>query len=468
MYESDELSDYVLDSTALIDTTPSTTVFALQDGDYSEDTIDTVVAAIESSTNDLARLYSQIVALESVGADATDGFRRDSLLAGKRLRLDICRRNRINPGFFSSESVGYRENLILAIEEEVNEEKGIFKKIIDAIVNGFKWLWEKITSIFSKKAEEKDMKSLKEEIERLKGLQSKGESGVRSPADDDAFSEENIAELFGFLGKTVSAENIKANYVSFAGEQGQIKSLLDAVTATYSIMVDQAQNMTTIGDVGDKYYGSNAIGMAFQFSNLTTTIQKLPRTSAEDNSTYLGNEATAKPKYGEYVPGENRKFAGFLKGAMLVFSAIKPQGAITMLYSGKFYTPSPSAKAEKVNCCNISEAIEILQAVLKAEELNFAQMKDIANATKTKGAEAEKLGAALNNVVANAKTDEEKKLCEGHIKMINFGASLIGAMALSLSSGVSAAESTNAGMRTYVGKCISKVEVKKEKTEDKE
>lgn len=93
--------------------------------------------------------------------------------------------------------------LIVALEEESSSSKGILTKIIDAVVNAFKWLWDKITGFFSKPKDESEKRNY---VDELKTLIESGDELTETLVIENKM----ITNGFSYVGKALSVGQIEA------------------------------------------------------------------------------------------------------------------------------------------------------------------------------------------------------------------------------------------------------------------
>lgn len=135
------------------------TIDSVAEGQLTDnDSIDDVVLAIEHAAKVYERVNRMVVSLEEAKALPIKSQRQILAISTPTLRGIYANygmdEERWKP-VYTLESSMSQENLIVALEEEEKDAKGFLTRIIDAITNAFKWLWEKITSLFSSGETEK-------------------------------------------------------------------------------------------------------------------------------------------------------------------------------------------------------------------------------------------------------------------------------------------------------------------------
>ena len=177
---------------------------------FGED-LQLVMESISQVNVEIDTMFRQVAVLESAKNIANLIDRRSVLRAAQLHRESLTRYYDYDDSVFTKvmavESVS-NENLVFALEEEAEAQKGIISRMIDAVKKAFAWLWEKITSIFkgtekpedSKKAAEDLMKKLEDAIAK------KDEIPPNTVISDDKFG-----KPFAGLGETVDIPKVLAS-----------------------------------------------------------------------------------------------------------------------------------------------------------------------------------------------------------------------------------------------------------------
>lgn len=208
MYEIGDTGqgDYVIEPTVPgFNEEDALTVIDLQDIDLERGSLDDVAVALETAMNDLCTMVDFRMKLCTEQAKASP----EILNAARAARQRFEKRYRVRSGFVV-ESI-HHSNLVMALEEEAQEENGIFMRMIKAIGNAFKWLWEKVTEfLFGKKKFGDEAEDEKKE-KKLRGAVEKFEKRIDEggkPVGPKVVGSDSLRGLFGFAGSTVGVEKI--------------------------------------------------------------------------------------------------------------------------------------------------------------------------------------------------------------------------------------------------------------------
>ena len=162
MYQiTEEQGDFDLAVTGVA-TTPVAIDQALSSPITEKDGVETVATYLSGAIDDVQALNLSMTLVQEAYKEGATAKSLQRLQAATLLRRSLCRKHGISmTPFLVVESLANKEGLIIALEEEAVQQKNIFRRIWDSIMNAFKWLWEKLTSLFSKKpTPEEDKKAL--------------------------------------------------------------------------------------------------------------------------------------------------------------------------------------------------------------------------------------------------------------------------------------------------------------------
>lgn len=222
MYFPEEtISDYAVDELPADVEVVKEDVIVLQDFDLERSDIDAVVSEINQSVNDAETLSKNALLIQ----EAIQNKRDDKVLLKRsiELRRSLERRYGGSCSIYATEAIVNGTDVVFALENEEGNQKNLFMRIIDKIVNAFKWLWKKITEIFSKKKGEdidetaEDARKKAQEVESLPD-----EVKNKSPENIVA---KGLITSYGYLGKDVKMEDI----VSAVEAQGKLQPKLKAI-----------------------------------------------------------------------------------------------------------------------------------------------------------------------------------------------------------------------------------------------
>ena len=154
------------------------------------------------------------------------------LAAARATRLDLG--HRYGPvTVHAMETVLEGSSTVIAIEEEVQKERGLFRKIWDKICAAFSWLWKKLTGLFATgKDPDKANDKAKDEIAILKKLV---EDGIDIQKAE--FELLGIKNAFGHLGNPIAMRAVADHLKAMVSHLRALESLATALETTFVDMV---------------------------------------------------------------------------------------------------------------------------------------------------------------------------------------------------------------------------------------
>lgn len=148
-------------------------VFALQDAEFEHESTEGLIEHIDQAGDDMVNvLETHAMVMESIGSN-NKAQMTAALAKARGLRRHLSSRYGSHGCSLPVvESIHAPVATVFALEEEAEEEVGFLRRIFRSIANAFKWLWEKLTGVFSrgkKKDEQLEEKSGKvaEEVRNL-------------------------------------------------------------------------------------------------------------------------------------------------------------------------------------------------------------------------------------------------------------------------------------------------------------
>lgn len=175
---------------------------------YDGWTTEAVVEAIDYGLETLVEFQEKLIALESAKT-ASPVFQRRVLALSRQHRQAAIGLFKIKGALASvvaTESIDQPHSLILALEAEENDSKGIIAKLIDAVVSAFKWLWEKLSGLFSKSEKEE------EAVKAVQATSDRFEEAIKAGNTFEAgavLTAGRYAKAFGHLGTSVTLGTIE-------------------------------------------------------------------------------------------------------------------------------------------------------------------------------------------------------------------------------------------------------------------
>lgn len=207
------------------------------------DDLQLAMESISEAGREIDSMFYQVGVLESAITNSNDSVRRSVLKVAQLHRESVTRYYQYDDSVFTKvmavESVS-NENLVFALEEEAEAQKGIISRMIDAVKKAFAWLWEKITSIFKSTEKPEDSKKAAEEL--MKSLESAIAKKDEIPPNT-VISDDKFGKPFAGLGETVDIPKVLAS-LDVQKTGGEIvKGLVTDITDHLSKAKDMVDKM---------------------------------------------------------------------------------------------------------------------------------------------------------------------------------------------------------------------------------
>lgn len=175
------------------------------------DDLQLAIESISQVSGEIDSMFRQVAVLEAAKNATNIVDRRSVLKAAQLHRESLTRYYNYEDSVFTKvmavESVS-NENLVFALEEEAEAQKGIISRMIDAVKKAFVWLWEKITSIFKSTEKPEDSKKAAEEL--MKKLEDAIAKKDEIPANA-VISDDTHGKAFAGLGETIDIPKVVAS-----------------------------------------------------------------------------------------------------------------------------------------------------------------------------------------------------------------------------------------------------------------
>lgn len=246
----EEVPDYAPEGVVKDMTIENENVLILQDRDFEEMDEEAVGTYIEESFKDLEKMTEINALVTEALQDATKAtpwlFRR-----AVEVRSEVSRRH---GGVIATEAIYTPSGAVLAFEEEDKKELSLIGRIVESIVNAFKWLWKKITSVFSSKDPEEKEAGLEEAADKAEKAEEAGvEAGTVSEmskpdtgdkeldkANEDVIKkrEDKIKKFNSLLGRIdppMEAAKITAYYKKLESEIQKIEAFFTTAVNSYNL-----------------------------------------------------------------------------------------------------------------------------------------------------------------------------------------------------------------------------------------
>lgn len=232
--------------------------FIENDEPVAYDSEDDAIKGIEFALENVETLQRTIACLEAARHSST----LDSKDTIRSLSLASITRESIASiygvqGYVASsvclESASH--NLIFAIEEESEKSKNLLERIIDSIVKAWRWLVDKVTSIFKKDSgdsgsssnkAEKNVEESSEKIKKIEKLVADGKAITFS----DAFTEK-YSKAFLHIGTSVTLSQLKSDVAEHAVYAEHIVRALDQLLTKTDQMKTLAESFNKDSDTAE-------------------------------------------------------------------------------------------------------------------------------------------------------------------------------------------------------------------------
>lgn len=257
--------------------------------DVFGDDLQLVMESITQVNEEINGMFRQVAVLEAAKNATSLTDRRSVLKAAQLHRESLTRYYEYDDSVFTKvmavESVS-NENLVFALEEEAEAQKGIISRMIDAVKKAFAWLWEKITSIFKSTEKPEDSKKAAEDL--MKKLEDAIAKKDEIPANT-VISDDKYGKAFAGLGETIDIPKVVASLdVQKTGGE-IIKGLVTDITDHLSKAKDMVDKMGVGGKDPTEVYTefcNNVIGSISKHikDNLKPEQVDLYRFSSNDDN----------------------------------------------------------------------------------------------------------------------------------------------------------------------------------------
>lgn len=211
--------------------------------DVFGDDLQLVMESITQVNEEIDGMFRQVAVLEAAKNATSLTDRRSVLKAAQLHRESLTHYYEYDDSVFTKvmavESVS-NENLVFALEEEAEAQKGIISRMIDAVKKAFAWLWEKITSIFKSTEKPEDSKKAAEDL--MKTLETAIAKKDEIPPNT-VISEDKFGKPFSGLGDSIDIPKVLASLdVQKTGGE-IIKGLVTDITDHLSKAKDMVDKM---------------------------------------------------------------------------------------------------------------------------------------------------------------------------------------------------------------------------------
>jgi hypothetical protein len=392
MYELEETPDYAPEGAVEGMTVENENVLILQDRDFEIMDEERLGEYIEESFKDLGVLTRLNVAVKEALAEpskATKWF----LNHAQETRIQMARHY---GGSVALESFYTPSTVVFALEEEEKKEVGIIGRIIDSIVRAFKWLWKKITGVFSSKDPKEKEKGLDDAIDASKKAEEAGVEATTidkfsdQTSDDKEVVSKNLEMmkrraakhkkfnmLLGCIDPAMQATKLIPYFKKLTEESAKIEALVMASVNAYNLFEKTVS-------------GINKGNLANGITVFTKTIPEMVMSPASHFTSI--SQAEAAPYFeGSFAAGIAKAYRlenlAFGKDLCIAEAGGEAEGVFRASY--KALTKFDASDVSKINILSSTEQKAFSDAVTafgtKLESLNKAMVKASEVANKPDG-----------------------------------------------------------------------------------
>lgn len=250
-FPEEQLGDYAVEAPPAGFELENTDVMVFQQRDLEEGDLTYVSECLTTSLNDLAiMMRSRSVVAEGLkNGNSNETWR---VMHSRLARASV--RSRCSGSTLAYESVGISPSFttVMALEEEEKETRGVIRRIIDNIVNAFKWLWKKISGLFASGTRKKKQSDQEAKLEKAgesveKAAEAMKEANVREYKLSDLPELEKAAREFaswmGFAGSPLHNTQVIDAIELYDQRLVQLKDLLDAANASYINLASKCKDI---------------------------------------------------------------------------------------------------------------------------------------------------------------------------------------------------------------------------------
>ena len=368
--------------------TSERTKLIVQSAEFGTADIDFVAESISQAVNDLGAITRMQVVIENAKNAPGVPAQLSGLSRARALRDRLQKRYGPLPvaAMESSQSNLGQPGLIFALEEEEKDTKGFFAKIIEKITKAFKWLWEKLTGLFSK---EESAEKVAADIDATEAkIEAAVDNGTElSKLVVDTFG---INRHFGFTGKPVTLSNVSKHLDEIHKRIPQLRKVMEGANAAFDALIKSTNEARNKPEGLDNSIASHISEL------IETAMSQIPSGKAEDFEK-AGNKEFVSVLHSSQG-SKVFTYDGFIEGGVLALAVSPtPNHGVKFLSSFSKNAPKDNDKAD-VSGITLEE-ISRLNAQCKAiaNDIDKAS-KDLAKLTAANTAKTDALKRGLDSL----------------------------------------------------------------------
>lgn len=455
MYQiTEEQGDFDLAVTGVA-TTPVAIDQALSSPITEKDGVEAVATYLSGAIDDVQALNLSMSLVQEAYKEGATAKSLQRLQAATLLRRSLCRKHGISmTPFLVVESLANKEGLIIALEEEATQQKNIFRRIWDSIMNAFKWLWEKLTSLFSKKPTPEEDKKALDGIDAA--LKKAKEDGVDFKAL--VVEGKTVRDAYGFLGNTLTAAMLITEVETAQKHLVQLEKLLEASDEVFTFLTNAASKIT-LSTTPEQHKATmqEASGMVAKH---LTGYEKL---SLEELKTAIDLKDTS-----DIDNNDIRGLKGCAYGKTLAVYHKNASDGVLM-YKAKLSVAKGDYKDVKADVPDADDCLTLINSVLAfilkssdvAKRFSESASDNTNKQTKLKGL-VEKMMAA------DPEKPEEQKSVKATMSLFSTFSKAVGDFAIAAASGYTNTDNGVKTIKAYIidiSKAVAKVKTEKKEDE---
>lgn len=272
-YPTEAVGDYALEE-GVTDFEPlQEDVLVLQDRDYEQMSLDETVQVLETAFNDLERLQ-RLQTTTKKAHETSGGNLRQTLAASVLVRegLSDLRKRYGSTGLVTESALYTGSNLVVVLEEEEKQTKGLFVRIWEQIAAAFKWVWTKLTGLFSSGEEKAEKKA--EEAQKASEKVSDVIEQAAQNGTHPGFNEEMLSSYLAVLGRHYAflgeptIEKIEAHLKVLEKNSVTLKDMVEKLTTIYQSWLELTKSITP--DLTEEAYRTKFEGLIKLIEGLST------------------------------------------------------------------------------------------------------------------------------------------------------------------------------------------------------
>lgn len=414
----------------------------------------TVLDASGFALETIAELQDKVFALEAA-KQAPAVQQAVVLRLARQHRQSLIERFQVTGVFshvFATETLDNPKSLVLALEAEENESKGLITKLVDAIVKAFEWLWEKFTGLF------KSGETPEEAVKGIKSIEDRLEEAIKAGKELPAGAALEAKRWATSLGPLLGASATLGQVTPLVHQHLEYKKRLSSAIELLSKALKDASavsNLLKNDSTADKFTEA--------FTEWSTKID-----GALKNSLQTPYKADEHGEYalltGTVVPVADKSYAvGPIagKGGPVVVGVLLTGTAPAIKYVAKAAKRKTKAEGTSFKLSLPGKLEELKVFLEEVKKLRLANTEAAAEMTRQQGAIKSDFGtiqSTLNDIKkAEGKT---KEASQAVMKFLSFVKSC-GGIEVALGAGMKEMDSARENFEAIIAQVLNLAEGKK-------